>query len=137
MILAALFWIAIPFFEEVSFGLSNLKNNNGDHGVCDFRLEDESILISDTTFFSNTGKFQLLITNDGPRPVSLERVAKTYEFRFDSSGETEVEELKAVVQPKDSVSVSFFVEKEPHILGLEFSGCKKKKVSDWFVATEE
>ncbi|MBU0471803.1 MAG: zinc ribbon domain-containing protein [Nanoarchaeota archaeon] len=125
-ILGVAVWILAPYLDTITFSIGT-NNNQG----CRYRLDAQDIVISGAKFFQDNMTMELLITNSKPDDIVIETLAKTYEFKFDNSGDTDVDDVSMVVPSGRTLKLHFDVRKEPYILGLEFSGCEKLKVSDW------
>jgi len=129
LIFAMIVWISLPYLNA-TINIGQDASHTAD-GSCRYRLEAPNIFVTNTTFNADNKTMSLTITNDQNEDVILESIAKTYEFKFDNSGDTEVEDSGLLIPKGQSSEVSFLVSSEPYILGLDFSGCKKKKVSEW------
>ncbi|MBC8495568.1 zinc ribbon domain-containing protein [archaeon] len=118
--------ILAPYLDNIKFNIGG--NNNGD---CKYRLDATQLSITDAVFSSSNNSMNMLITNHKQEDIVLEKVSKTYEFRFDSKGDTEEEFVTMLVPVGRTLKLTFTVRQEPHIIGLDFSGCEKAKVSEW------
>ncbi|MBC8501052.1 MAG: zinc ribbon domain-containing protein [Nanoarchaeota archaeon] len=127
-ILAVAISIISPYLDSVKINIGEPTINNGE---CRYRLDARQISISEVKFFPENLTMEMLITNNKDEDIVIETLAKTYEFRFDNKGDTEVEIVSMNVPSGKTLKLSFSVRKEPYILGLEFSNCEKAKVSDW------
>ncbi len=134
LIIVAAIWILSPFLESIKFGVTNQAI--GIDGNCKYRLEDNNIIITNAKFHSSDSSMTMMITNTRKTDLVLETIAKTYEFNFDNKGNTKLEHVGEVLPAGETISQTFNLDQEPYILGLEFSGCKKKKVENWEVVTE-
>ncbi|NQU98531.1 zinc-ribbon domain-containing protein [Candidatus Woesearchaeota archaeon] len=132
-ILAVAVSILAPKLDSMKISIGD--QNPAQNGECRYRLDARQISITGAKFFSENMTMEMLITNNKEQDLVIETLAKTYEFRFDNKGDTDVEPVAMVVPAGKTLKMTFSVRKEPHILGLEFSNCEKAKVSDWEIVS--
>ncbi|MBU1269353.1 MAG: hypothetical protein KJ583_06710 [Nanoarchaeota archaeon] len=136
LIIIIALWIITPYLNNIKISIGE----NGqviENGQCKYRLDALGVIFSDVKLFSDELKMEVLITNDKDKDVVLESVVKTYEFRFDNAGDTEIEVIEKVIPHGETINLTFSVKEEPYILGFDFSNCEKKKVSKWKIITSE
>lgn len=122
-------WLLAPHLNtEITIGGDSPI---GPDGNCKYRLTTQDVEVTNTKFYSSNNTMSMLITNSKSKDVVLETLVKTYEFKFDGSGESEEESVSTVIPAGNTLQLSFSVKEEPYIVGLELSNCEKVKVSDW------
>ncbi|MBU0666034.1 MAG: zinc-ribbon domain-containing protein [Nanoarchaeota archaeon] len=127
LILAIVISIFLPDLK-MTFGTVNPYDSNGD---CRYVISARKVEMLSAVYFNSTNKFNVLIKNFRNDDLLLKSISKTYEFQDDFGGETEIEVVNAHISPDTILNLTFFVDKEPYLLGFSFAGCEKIKLLEW------